>query len=147
MPRRMERPLTDEELWDAFTASVLPEPIWTHRSHLRMAWLFLRRHSLDEAHILLRVGIIRLNVFHTLVETPSRGYHETLTRVWLSLVAAEMAAFDAPTSEAFVEARLPALGKDAVMRHYSPELVGSVRARAAFVAPDRAPLPAPHARG
>ena len=148
----MERPWTDEELWNAFATSALPAPVWTHRAHLRMAWLFLRRHPLDEAHILLRVGIIRLNAFHALVETPSRGYHETLTRLWLSLVAAEMAASDAAASDAaasdaFVEARLPALGKDAVLRHYSPELVGSVRARAVFVEPDRAPLPVPRGRG
>ena len=107
----------------------------------------LRRHSLDKAHILLRVGIIQLNAFHALVETPSRGYHETLTRLWLSLVAAERAAADAPTSDAFVEARLPALGKDAALRHSSPELVGSVRARAVFVEPDRTPLPVPRGRG
>jgi hypothetical protein len=103
--------------------------------------MFLKRHPLDEAHVLMRVGIIRLNAFHDLVETPARGYHETLTRLWLSLVAARMKTTDAPTSDAFVDACTDALGKDAALRHYSRALVTSVRARAVFVAPDLLPLP------
>ena len=137
----MERSLSDEELWLAFGASQLPAADWTHRAHLRVAWMFLKRYPLDEAHVLMRVGIIRLNVFHGLVETPSRGYHDTLTRVWLSLVAARMKTTDAPSSGAFVDACIDSLGKDAVLRHYSRELVMSVRARAIFVEPDLVPLP------
>jgi hypothetical protein len=133
--------LSDEELWRAFGASQLPAGDWTHRAHLRVAWMFLRRHPLDEAHLLMRVGIIRLNAAHGLVETPSRGYHDTLTRLWLSLIASLMKAADAPSSEAFVEAHLGSLGKDAALRHYSRERLASVRARAVFVEPDLAPLP------
>lgn len=137
----MENNLSDDELWLAFGAATLPAAAWTHRAHLRVAWMFLERYPLDEAHVLIRVGIIRLNAFHGLVETPSRGYHETLTRVWLSLVAARRKAMDAPSSGTFVDACIDALGKDAVLRHYSRELVTSVRARAMFVEPDLAPLP------
>lgn len=137
--------LTDDELWAAFGAAALPAQAWTHRAHLRVAWLFLRRYPLDEAHVLLRVGIIRLNAFHGLVETPSRGYHETLTRLWLSLIASliasSMQAADAPSSGAFVDAHQAALGKDAALRHYSRERIMSVRARAIFVEPDLLPLP------
>lgn len=147
--------LTDDELWAAFGAAALPAPAWTHRAHLRVAWLFLRRYPLDEAHVLLRVGIIRLNAFHGLVETPSRGYHETLTRLWLSLIASliapatapgtapAMQAADAPSSGAFVDTHQAALGKDAALRHYSRERIMSVRARAIFVEPDLLPLPLP----
>lgn len=141
MQSRMERSLSDEELWLAFGASKLPAGDWTHRAHLRVAWMFLKRHPLDEAHVLMRVGIIRLNVFHGLVETPSRGYHETLTRLWLSLVASLMKTTDAPSSGAFVDACIDSLGKDAALRYYSRERVMSVRARAIFVEPDLLPLP------
>ncbi|HSJ63451.1 MAG TPA: hypothetical protein VK922_06025 [Gemmatimonadaceae bacterium] len=136
----MERALGDEELWTAFAAGTLPAATWTHRAHLRVAWMFLRRYSLDEAHVLLRVGIIRLNAAHGLVETPARGYHDTLTRLWLSLVAAAMRTTDAPTSDAFVDACAGALGKDAALRHYSRERLTSVRARAIFIEPDVLPL-------
>lgn len=137
----MESELGDEELWSAFGASALPATAWTHRAHLRVAWLFLKRHPLDDAHLLMRAGIIRLNAFHGLVETPARGYHETLTRVWLALIAALMKATDAASSGAFVDACAGALGKEAALRHYSRERIFSVRARAMFVEPDLAPLP------
>jgi hypothetical protein len=137
----MENPLGDEALRLAFGASTLPAADWTHRAHLRVAWMFLKRYPLDEAHVLMRVGIIRLNAFHGLVETPSRGYHDTLTRLWLSLVAARMKTTDAPSSAAFVDACIDSLGKDAVLRHYSRELIASVRARATFVEPDLMPVP------
>lgn len=141
MQTRMDGAPGDEELWTAFAAGTLPAATWTHRAHLRVAWMFLRRYSLDEAHVLLRVGIIRLNAAHGLVETPARGYHDTLTRLWLSLVAAAMRTTDAPTSDAFVDACAGALGKDAALRHYSRERLTSVRARAIFVEPDVQPLP------
>jgi hypothetical protein len=141
MQSRMESTLSDEELWLAFGASKLPAGDWTHRAHLRVAWMFLTRHPLDEAHVLMRVGIIRLNAFHGLVETPSRGYHDTLTRLWLALVASSMKTTAAPSSGVFVDACIDSLGKDAVLRHYSRALVTSVRARAIFVEPDLVPLP------
>jgi hypothetical protein len=134
--------MDDHALWEAFSASSLPEKEWTHQAHLRVAWLFLKRHPLDEAHILMRVGIIRLNAFHGLVETPARGYHETLTRVWLLLVASLMKTTDAPSSDAFVTACGDALGRGAVLQHYSRDRVVSVSARAAFVEPDLLDLPA-----
>jgi enolase-phosphatase E1 len=134
-------PLGDEELWLAFGASKLPAGAWTHREHLRVAWMFLKRYPLDEAHLLMRVGIIRLNASHGLVETPTRGYHETLTRLWLALIAARMKIADAPSSAAFVDAHLGSLGKDAALGHYSRARLESARARAVFVEPDLAPLP------
>lgn len=137
----MERAIDDDELWLAFNASTLPAQDWTHRTHLRVGWLFLARYRLDEAHVLMRVGIIRLNAFHGLVETPSRGYHETLTRLWLLLIGSLMKSTEAASSDAFVDVCLASLGKDAALRHYSRDLIISVRARASFVEPDLAPIP------
>ncbi len=126
----------DEALWTQFTAGTLPSQGWTHREHLRVAWMFLERVPLDEAHILMRVGIIRLNAAHGLVETASRGYHETLTRVWLVLVAAARRAQRGTDSERFLEAHGEALGRQAPLRHYARERLFSAEARARFVEPD-----------
>jgi hypothetical protein len=133
--------MDDRALWDAFSDARLPADRWTHREHLRVAWMYLDRHPLDEAHLLMRVGIIRLNAFHGLVETPARGYHETLTRVWLAFVAKLRTTATETTSDAFVDAHAGALGRDAVRSHYSRERLMSVRARSIFVEPDLAPLP------
>src|SRR5687767_383078 len=113
--------MDDRTLWDAFTAARLPADRWTHREHLRIAWMFLEEHPLDEAHLLMRVGIIRLNAFHQLVETPARGYHETLTRVWLALVAKLRTISTETSSDAFVDAHSASLGREAVLSHYSRE--------------------------
>lgn len=133
--------MDDLALWEAFSSSTVPEKAWNHRAHLRTAWMFLARHGLDEAHLLMRAGIIRLNAFHGLVESPARGYHETLTRVWLTLIAALRKTTPAADSEAFLDACGPMLGKDAVLRHYSRERIATARARAIFVEPDLEPLP------
>jgi len=133
--------MTDEELWDRFHAAALPAVEWTHEGHLRIAWMYLRRHSVDEAHVLMRVGIIRLNAAHGLVETPVRGYHETMTRVWLLLVADAIRTSAAPEpSTAFLAAHFERLAKTAPLRYYTRERLLSVEARARFVEPDLAPL-------
>jgi len=133
---------TDPELWEGFQTATLPRDAWTHASHLRVAWMYLRRYAVDEAHILMRVGIIRLNAAHGLVESATRGYHETLTRVWLLLVAEAMQATpEHEESAAFLAAHAVALGKDAPLRHYSRERIFSAEARARFVAPDLRALP------
>jgi GNAT superfamily N-acetyltransferase len=131
--------LDDDTLWTAFHDRVLPASAWTHVEHLRVAWMHLERFSFEEAHLRMRVGIIRLNAAHGLVETSERGYHETLTRAWLALVADARARGPSVDSAAFVATRAPE--RHAPLRHYTRERLFSVEARARFVAPDLAPLP------
>lgn len=133
--------MTDDELWNAFHDRTLPAVDWTHRAHLRVAWMFVGRYPLDEAHLLFRVALIRLNTVHEVPESAQRGYHETLTRVWLHLVSALRS--DDATSEAFLERCLAELHRDAPLRYYTRELLYSVHARSVFVPPDREPLPVP----
>lgn len=135
-----DSPMTDAELHELFWAAKLPAKQWTHSEHLRIAWMALDESSLDEAHLLMRVGIIRLNAFHGLVETAQRGYHETLTRVWLTLVAAAKNVDRGADSKAFLELH-PGLGREAPLRHYSRGKLFSVEARSVFVDPDLEPLP------
>jgi ribosomal protein S18 acetylase RimI-like enzyme len=131
--------LDDDAVWAAFHARTLPSSAWTHVAHVRIAWMHLARYEIDEAHIRMRVGIIRLNASHGLVETAQRGYHETITRAWLAIVR-EARARDACTdSRALIAAH--SLGRDTPLRYYSKERLMSVEARASFVAPDLAQLP------
>ena len=133
--------MDDAGLWAAFASSALTHAQWTHETHVRTAFLFLQRFELDEAHLRLRAGIIRLNERHGLVETSARGYFETLTRAWLVLVSDARKRRGALTS-ADLLGRCPELtDRGLALRHYSKELLSSARARAIFVAPDLAPLP------
>jgi hypothetical protein len=131
--------LDDDALWSAFQDRSLGSAQWTHAAHLRIAWLHLARYELDEAHLRMRVGIIRLNLAHELVETEVRGYHETLTRVWLVLVRAERRRLPHADSASFLEAH--GVDRNVPLRFYSRERLFSVAARAVFVPPDLADLP------
>lgn len=131
--------LDDDALWRSFHETTLPAALWTHAAHLRIAWLHLARYDLDEAHLRMRIGIIRLNAAHGLVETPQRGYHETLTRVWLILVrAARALATGADSTTVLAQ---PGLDRAAPLAYYTRDRLFSVEARARFVAPDLADLP------
>jgi ribosomal protein S18 acetylase RimI-like enzyme len=132
-------PLDDDALWLAFHERTLPAAQWTHVAHLRVAWLHLARYALDDAHLRMRAGIIRLNAVHGLVELPTRGYHETITRVWLVLVAA--ARGDAPGHDSIAFLAAHSLERDTPLRYYSRERLFSLAARSCFVAPDLAALP------
>jgi len=87
----------------------------------------------------MRVGIIRLNAAHGLVETPERGYHETLTRVWLVLVGAAHRRAVGRDSTSLLSQ--PGLERTAPLQYYSRERLFSVAARAVFAPPDLAELP------
>jgi predicted ATPase len=101
----------------------------------------LQQHPLDEAHLRLRAGIIRLNERHGLLETSARGYFETLTRVWLVLVADARARSAASSSRELLERCSELCDRSLPYRYYSKALLASVRARAIFLAPDLEPLP------
>lgn len=132
--------MTDADLWERFTEQRLAHDEWNHVLHLRTAFLHLLRWDFDEAHLRLRAGIIRLNHRHGLEESATRGYFETLTRVWLRFVADASARTQVTTSLELI-ARCPELlDRQRPLRHYSKELLTSARARAIFVAPDKEPL-------
>ena len=133
--------LNDDELWELFAASSLPGSDWTHEAHLRIAWMHLRQHDLDASHILMRVGIIKLNRFHQLVETPVRGYHESITRAWLLLVRSASQRFPSERSDLFMLGAGNELGTSALLGYYSKDLLMSAAARARFIEPDLKPLP------
>ena len=133
--------MDDTALWEAFHAQTLTHAEWNHEAHLRVAWLHVSRYALDEAHLRMRAGIIRLNQKHGLVETAERGYFETLTFAWLALVGAAQREVRAATSPELLVARPELRDKERVLRHYSRDLLRTVRARAVLVPPDLEPLP------
>ena len=53
--------MTDDEFLLAFETCSLPREAWTHRAHVRMAWLYLGRHPAADARRLASEGIRRYN--------------------------------------------------------------------------------------
>lgn len=132
--------MDDTTLLARFEAAAIPRPEWTHRAHLRMAFLYLRAHPFGEALARIRTGIQKLNAANGVHD----GYHETVTVAFTTIIAERLSRADAAslaTSDAFVEAHTDLFTKDLLLRHYSRERINSNVARLMFVVPDILPLP------
>lgn len=130
--------MTDAEFLAAFETCSLPDDVWTHRAHVRMAWLYLNRLPLEEARRGVSQGIRRYN--DARLGKPL-AYHETITQAFLTLIAARRdtaESFDAfcARSEDLLDSKLSAL-----LVHYSRETLFSYAARQAFLPPDLAEFP------
>jgi hypothetical protein len=132
------------ELVAGFEAGTLPRERWTHAEHLAVACWYVRH--LGEAPALdhMRRGIRHLNECLGGENTDTAGYHETLTRFWLGVVADflrgagaadDLAAVNRLVAE-FANAR--GLWKSA----YTFDVVKSVEARRQWIEPDAVPTAA-----
>jgi hypothetical protein len=132
-----------ETLATQFIASTLPREEWTHLAHLAVGLWHVDRYSKEEALDRLRSGIRKLNDSHGTINSASSGYHETITRVYVQLLA----EFNerCPTQQSLPE-RVTRLiksklaQKDALLNFYSHAALMSEKARAEWVQPDRAPI-------
>jgi hypothetical protein len=128
-----------DDLAARFGARAIPHAEWTHRAHLTVGAWHVHHFGPDEALARLRTGIRALNDAHGTPNSPTRGYHETITRVYVRLLAAALAQFSAATPLADRIAHMvasPLAEKDFLLRFYSRERLMSERARAEWLEPD-----------
>ena len=130
----------DRSFLERFETASIPKAEWDHRAHIRLAYEMLARVPFDVSIQRLREGIPRLNRSHGVLDTETSGYHETLTVVWAALVH-ERDPAGSPDFETFVERHPELLSRELVLEHYAPGTLFSVRARRAFVPPDRRAIP------
>lgn len=136
--------MNDDEHLQRFEDQSLPLEQWTHRAHLKVAYLYLRRFPFDEALMRLRAGIRAYNAAQGILDSPTGGYHETMTCAWLQLVHTTLCQFGpAETADAFFDAQSQLTQKRALLLFYSRDRIMSAEAKATFIAPDLAPLPQP----
>jgi len=133
--------MDDGTLFKQFNALALPKSCWTHDTHLRMGYLYLKRYSFDTALSKLRKGINALNKGHGVEESLDSGYHETITVAWLRLIQHLMTHYPGPVdSQTFIHHFRDPLAKDGLLRFYSEQRLWSSKAKTTFLEPDRAPL-------
>jgi hypothetical protein len=132
----------DETFLRRFEDRTLPFDEWTHRAHVKVAYLYLRDHPFDEALTRIRAGIQAYNAANDVPEGPLTGYHETMTHAWLRLVAVVLDEYGpAADADAFFDDH-PELARRQVLRFfYSRERFTTEAAKHGFVEPDLAPLP------
>jgi len=137
--------MLDEDFLAQFEACSLPFEQWTHRSHVRVAYLYLRKYSLGEALARIRAAIRAYNHANRVPEGPTSGYNETTTHAFLVLVAATMEAYGEaiPTADAdsFCDAHSQLMTRHVLRLFYSPAARMNPLAKTQFIEPDLAPLP------
>lgn len=126
--------LNDNDFLEAFHSCRLANSQFRHADHLRLAWIHLHRQPFAEALQQVRTGVQRFAAHHNVPHL----YHETITAAWMHLLATHHEA----SFEEFLAKNESRLGKDLLLRFWSPELLDSREAREAWTPPDRRGLPA-----
>jgi NTE family protein len=132
-----------EDLAARFAVPSLRDAEWTHVAHLAVGAWHVDRYGADDALLRLRDGIRRLNVSLGGTNTPTSGYHETITAAYVRLITAFL---EACPSGLPLDARVkrllasPLAGRNMLFTFYSRDRLLSTEARAAWVEPDLAPL-------
>jgi len=137
--------MQDEELLAAFETCRLPLEDFTHRTHVKVAFLYLRQYPFAQALDKIRAGIQAYGRAMKVPEGPTMGYNETTTHAFVHLVAAIMQAygkeFPVQDAEHFCETHPHLMHKHALRFFYTPERRMLPQAKNEFVSPDLAPLP------
>lgn len=126
--------MTDDELFAAFTSTTLPAAQFHHEQHVRVAWLFVRRHGMPAAMGEFSEAIKRFAA----AKGADGLYHETITWAFLLIIGERQARQPADTWRVFAEANADLLSwKPSILeRYYSKELLMSDEAKRSFVMPD-----------
>jgi hypothetical protein len=140
--------MDDHDLLAQFEACTLTPEQWSHRAHLKVAYLHLLHYGPNEALPRIRAGIQRLNAAHQVPEAIDRGYHETVTRGWLQLIWVTLCEHGpGETADAFFDQQSQLCAKRALLFFYSRDRIMSPEAKLGWVEPDLAPLPRPREIG
>lgn len=137
--------MDDQSFLKLFESCELPLEQWTHRAHVKVAWLYLSRLSFEQALVKMRHGVKAFNARHNIPENATSGYNETTTHAFLHLVAATMASYGelvkADTADAFCDGHPQLMTRHALRLFYSPGRRMHPDAKAKFIEPDLAKLP------
>src|SRR5437660_8448384 len=133
-------PITDDEFLAAFEACTLDE--FHHRDHIKIAYLYLRRHPLDDAITKVRAGLQALAAaWGAPVDDLERGYHETMTLAWVRLVHQALTDRGAAESaDAFCDQQPKLMQKTHLQLFYTRERLITWEAKRQFVEPDLSPF-------
>jgi hypothetical protein len=127
--------MNDEDFINQFEASTLPSGSFHHRDHVKLAWLYLQRHSLLETLVRFSEGLKR---FAT-ANGKDNLYHETITWAYVLLIHERMKRAGGKQSWEDFAAANPDLfdWQNSILKtYYREETLRSELARRVFVFPD-----------
>ena len=134
---------SDLEFRTAFEAGAFAPADFSHRAHVRLAYVYLATNDVERATTLMRGAIVNFLRHHGI---PPTKYHETLTQAWILAVFHFMhRTTEAVSADDFINHTPLLLDSRIMLTHYSADRLFSPAARAAFVQPDLDPIPHHHA--
>lgn len=128
-----------ENFIQLFEQRNLPAKYWTHEAHLTVGVWYLSQYTKVEATCWLRSGIIAHNIASGGKNTPTNGYHETITLFWIEIIHAFLQKLKGVF---FIEEKIeqflnsPFSDKNLLYEYYTKKRLFSTLARAVWVAPD-----------
>jgi hypothetical protein len=129
---------TDEEFREAFESLKIPNEMFHHREHIRLAWIYSRQYPQEQG---LALMVQRIQAFAKHHGAASK-YHHTITVAWMRLV--RHAAHSAPPAldfNAFASAHPRLFNPRLLEYYYSKARLQSDTARHAWIEPDLRSLP------
>lgn len=124
---------------EQFEAGIIQPADFSHKEHIRLAYIYLCKHDPEIAHQKTRAAIQKFLSHHRI---DASHYHETLTRSWIFAVNYFMSKSSSTISAADFIAQNPALlNKDIMLTHYSKDILFSAQARTVFIKPNLDDIP------
>ncbi|MBA3872545.1 MAG: hypothetical protein H0X30_25690 [Anaerolineae bacterium] len=130
--------MDDQAFLKAFEDGSLSPSEFSHRGHIRMAWLYLRADGWDKGIVRIRSGI---QTFAARLGATTK-YHETMTVFWARVV--QHMIQDQPQIDDFDDFLVyfpQILDSHLIERHYSADVLRSPLARQQWVEPDLVLMP------
>jgi hypothetical protein len=144
-PEHLTTPENLSGFLDAFERGSLPKAEWTHAAHIAAAAYYLHGSSVAMILPLMRARISAFNLAVGGANTPTSGYHETLTHFWLLIVAEFLRQRNPASRLHAAQLSVATFGEARTLhtRYYSGDVVQDSAARLAWRAPDLLPIPDP----
>jgi hypothetical protein len=130
--------IDDNVFCSAFERGDVPPAKFNHNAHLKLAYTYLCRGTVEDASISMRRT---LKSFLSRNKIPEAKYHETLTRAWLLAVKQFMErSASSLGAEEFILQNPQLLDTGIMLSHYTSETLFSDQARARFIEPNCDPI-------
>jgi hypothetical protein len=131
-----------ERIAQALIEQTLPKAEWTHEAHLRAGLWHVLEHGAPAALELLRARIASYNESVGTRNTDTSGYHETITRFYVTVIDRFLATADRTLELDLLARELLAIYGDRrlPLHHYSEGRLFSPVARRSWVEPDLRPI-------
>jgi hypothetical protein len=142
-PEHLATPEAFDSFLRGFEDGTLPKSEWTHGAHVATAANYLFDSNFEAVLPLMRSRISAYNLAVGGANTPTSGYHETLTHFWLVIVADLLHSEHPESRLTAARQAVTAFGEARTLHtlYYSGDVVKDPSARQTWLEPDLLPLP------